>query len=488
MNVARVVEGPARADPDRTALIVGGRRVSYAELDDAARRAAGALAARGVRPGDRVPVLDAAGLPAVAAVLGAERLGAAAAPILPSLTADEVRPLLEAARCVRIGVAGDETAATLEAALGASPLRPSELLAARPLDGPPPDDDAAEALVLFTGGTTGRPKPVPMTHGMVWSRIRAFAPPFDPSVPAAVALVSVPFAHVGGVLGVLVGLASGTTLVVQRRFDAGEWLRLVERHRCSRAFLVPTLIRRILDHPGFAAADLSSLVLVTSGAAPLPPELARRFADALPGCALVNVFGQTETLGAVTAAGPDELRDPRRAGTVGRAMPGVEIRVVDPATGADLPDDTIGEVWVRAPFLGPGWHRTGDLARRDPEGYLYPAGRLAEVINRGGEKVAPAEVEEVLRAHPAVADAAVVGVPDEEMGERVGALVVPREPVEADELRAWCRTRLARHKVPERIALVEALPVNEVGKVPRRAALGLLLERTGRAGPPAARQ
>jgi len=180
------------------------------------------------------------------------------------------------------------------------------------------------------------------------------------------------------------------------------------------------------------------------------------------------VFGQTETLGAVTALTPDDHRA-GRAGSVGRPMPGVEIRIVD-ATENDVPDGETGELWVRAPHTyREGWVRTGDLVRRDADGYLYATGRLSEVINRGGEKIAPDEVEAVLRAHPSVVDAAVVGLPDADMGERVAAVVVSPAGIDPSALRAWCRERLAGFKVPERYAFVDALPLTELGKVSRRA-------------------
>src|SRR5439155_10478009 len=208
-------------------------------------------------------------------------------------------------------------------------------------------------------------------------------------------IVCVPFHHVAGLIGILVGLAGGNTSVLQPRFDAGEWLELVERHRVQRAFLVPAMLHRILDHERFSEADLSSLQMITYGAAAATPALVSRAVQALPRVAFVNVFGQTETLGAVTALGPEDHRA-GRAGSVGRPMPGGEVRVIDPDTGADVADGVVGGFLVRAPHTASaGGLRSGGLVRRDAEGFLYPAGRLNDVINRGGEKVDPAEVEAV---------------------------------------------------------------------------------------------
>jgi long-chain acyl-CoA synthetase len=196
-----------------------------------------------------------------------------------------------------------------------------------------------------------------------------------------------------------------------------------------------------------------------------------------PHVGFLNTFGQTETLGGYTALTPDDHREPSRIGSVGRALPGVEVRIVDPATGGDLPDGETGEVWVRSSQnVVEGWLHTGDLARREADGYIYPAGRMSETINRGGEKFAPSEVAEVVRAHPAVADVGVAGVPDEEMGERVGAAIIVRAGEAAptlEQLREFCRERLAPFKLPERLVVVDTLPYNETGKLPRRAVAAL---------------
>src|SRR6201992_3342656 len=239
----------------------------------------------------------------------------------------------------------------------------------------------------------------------------------------------VPFFHVGGALGTLGSLYSGNTSVVQKRFDAGEWLRLVPEHRVVTTFMVPTMLQRVLDHPDFASTDLTSLVAIAYGAAAAPITLVRRAMAALPHVAFANVFGQTETLGADTTLLPDDHRDPARAGSVGRPLPGVEVRVVDPATGDDVEPGAVGELWVNTTQnVTEGWLHTGDLARQDSDGYIFPSGRLGATINRGGEKFGPLEVEEARASHPAITDVAVAGVADEELGQRVGAVVVARGP------------------------------------------------------------
>jgi long-chain acyl-CoA synthetase len=306
--------------------------------------------------------------------------------------------------------------------------------------------------------------------------------PFDADAPPLIGMMCVPIFHVGGSLGLLGALYSGRTTVVQPRFDAGEWLRLVARYHISSAFLVPTMLQRILDHPDFATTDLSSLRAVYYGAAAAPVALVQRAMAALPKVAFANIFGQTETLGAYTTLTPDDHFAPERIGSVGRVLPGVEIRIVDPATEEDVAPGEVGELWVLSDQnVRPGWLRTGDLARQDADGYIYPSGRLSDTINRGGEKFGPIEIETVLRAHPAIDDVAAAGVPDPEMGERVGVAVVTRAPLTADEVKAYCRERLAIYKTPELVVFVDDLPYSDTGKVVRRQLVELIeseLQRT----------
>jgi len=300
---------------------------------------------------------------------------------------------------------------------------------------------------------------------------------FQAEAKPTVSMLTVPLFHVGGALGILGSLYSGDTAVVQQRFDAGEWLRLVSEHRVTTTFMVPTMLQRILDHPDFASTDLSSLVAIAYGAAAAPLGLVRRAMAALPRVGLANVFGQTETLGAYTTLLPDDHRDPARAGSVGRPLPGVEVRVVDPDTGHDVEAGTVGELWVNtSQNVTEGWLRTGDLARRDGDGYIFPSGRLKDTINRGGEKFGPIEVEEALRSHPAVSDVAVAGIADDELGQRVGAAVVACAPVTLDELRTHCRELIAYFKAPERLAIVDHIPYSAIGKVNREQIATLIAE------------
>ena len=480
MNLGRIIDAVAAGDPARTALIIDGRRISYGELETAVRHCAAALAAHGVLAGERVAVVDGGSLLSIATVLGAGHIGAAAALMNPALTPPELQGLLKNAGCADVAVAGEPYVDRLREAGAATVLSESDL-AGLPSPASPPNitdtPDDGDALILFTSGTTGLPKAIGVTSRRLTMRIKGMTPPFRADTKPSIGMMSVPFFHVGGALGILGSLYSGNTSVVQKRFDAGEWLRLVSEHRVTTTFLVPTMLLRILDHPDFAGTDLTSLVAIAYGAAAAPLTLVRRAMAALPHVGFANVFGQTETLGAYTTLLPKDHRDPARAGSVGRPLPGVDVRVVDSATGIDVESGTVGELWVNTTQnVTEGWLRTGDLARQDSDGYIFPNGRLSDTINRGGEKFGPIEVEEALRSHPAVTDVAVTGIADEELGQRVGAAVVACAPVTLEELRSHCRELIAYFKLPERLAIIDHIPYNATGKVSRHDIASLIAE------------
>jgi acyl-CoA synthetase (AMP-forming)/AMP-acid ligase II len=475
MNIGTIIDATAAADPGRAALIVEGRTVSYGELAHAVDQCAAALVASDVN-GRPVPVVDLASLLSISTVFAAARIGSAAALMNPALTAPELRGLRENAGCAEVGVAGGAYAEKLLEGGATKVLTAADIFSGT-TPGPAPAENVGDrdGLILFTSGTTGLPKAIGISNGQLIARTRGVAEPVRTDAPPDVALMSVPYFHVGGAVGLLANLYAGNTYVVLPKFDAGEWLRLVAEHRAMYTFMVPTMLQRIIDHPDFASTDLSSLTDIAYGAAAAPIALVRRAMDVMPHVRFANVFGQTETLGAYTTLLPEDHDDPSRVGSVGRPLPGVEVRIIDPDTGNDVEAGSVGELWVNSSLnVTEGWLQTGDLARQDADGYLYPSGRIKDTINRGGEKFGPVEVEEALRSHPAIKDVAVAGVADEEMGQRVGAAVVASAPVTLDELRAHCRELIAYFKLPERLLVVDDIPYNDTGKVNRRR-LGQLI-------------
>ena len=486
MNLVELIADPVRQVPGRTALVVNGQQATYGQLGEAIERCAAHLDQRGVRPGDCVALLDDCSPLLIASILGAARIGAAAVPIHVELQLEELREVMRLSECGPVGVAGEPYREKLTAALGRPSLGAADLLETRP-EGEPPavcQDLDQTCVKILTSGTTGLPKPIGFSHRTFTPRMAGFADAFDAEAPYGHSLLCVPGVHIGGLGGLLVGLAGGNTLVLMQRFDAGKWLHQVERHHINMVFLVPTMLRRILDHPDFDRVDLSSLRAVSYGAAAAPTAMVEEMIRRFPaGVAFSNVYGQTETTGAITSFGPadhvlDEGGQLQRAGSVGKLMPGVEHRLVDPEGDRDVPQGEVGELWVRSAFnAAEGWNRTGDLIRIDEDGYLYPVGRLSDTLNRGGEKFGPVEIETVLRRHPGVADVAVAGIADSELGERVGAAIVraPGADLSRDEVVAYCREHLARFKVPERIAFVDEIAHTAMWKVSRKQIAELIV-------------
>ncbi len=485
MNVGHATDAPLAAVPDRVALVVDGEALTYRQLEHRIRQVEAALTAVGVGPGDRVALVNLGSVLSVATIFGAARLGAATAQMNAYLTPGELGQLA-ALTGTRIGVAGHRYAGSLGSVLDGPVLVEEQVFNTAVDEGAEPASvgrDADTALVLFTSGTTGLPKPIPISHGVVADRLAFYSKPIDPEVPQVVDMMSAPIFHIAGTLGLFVSLHQGKQMVLLPRFDPGQWLALVQRHRVTQTFVVPTMLRRILDHPDFAATDLSSLRSLSYGAAAAPVDLVRRAVATFPTVDFSNTFGQTETLGAYAALTPEDHRRGDRFDSVGRPLAGVDLKIVEPGTDREVEPGRVGEFVVRADQnTTTEWLHTGDTGRQDDEGYLYLVGRLSDTINRGGEKFGPVEVEEVLRSHPLVVDAGVVGVPDPDLGERVGAMVVVSEPVSVEALLRHCASELATYKVPEYLEFSDELPVTVLGK-PDRLALRARLggaERVGR--------
>jgi acyl-CoA synthetase (AMP-forming)/AMP-acid ligase II len=355
-------------------------------------------------------------------------------------------------------------------------------------DGALPYVDAdAVAVLLYTSGTTSAPKAVLLRHRHLCSYIFGVVE-FGSAAPGETALCTVPPYHIAGIMGVLTPLYSGRRLAFLPQFEATAWLRAAARHEVTHAFVVPTMLSRIVEAlDADPALRPSALRHIAYGGGPIHRALVERALALLPDVDFVNAYGLTETSSTVAVLSPDDHRtavasaDPAvraRLGSVGRPLPGIDVRILDDA-GQELPAGEVGIVSIAGPQVS-GQYRgadapegrfvTGDLGHLDAGGYLFLGGRSDDVIIRGGENISPGEVEDVLAGHPDVRNVAVVGVPDEEWGQRVVAFVEARTAwhASADDLREWARHDLAGFKIPASVVFLDELPRNDTGKVLRR--------------------
>jgi long-chain acyl-CoA synthetase len=469
----------------------GERHWTFAQYADAVARQAAALQARGITPGDRVALLAPNNDRLITLLMACWWLGAVPCPMNVRWSLPELRFAVGdcGARLLVADAPFDDTAGDLAqvTAVAAAAQIADEALRLAPLEDTRTGGDAL-AAILYTGGTTGRSKGVVLSHANFWTASMARGAELN-NAPDSVSLLVAPLFHVAG-LGRLVGQSIvGGTCVTMPQFRPEAVLAAIERHRITDTIVVPTMLQALLDAPGFDAAKLQSLDRIAFGAAPMPPDLLDRALDAWPQAEFFQAYGLTETAGAVCINLPaNHRREARQNGllrSVGRAGLGAEIRVVD-EQGQEVPRGEVGEIVVRGPMVTrgywnlpeataqafrDGWFRTGDGGRMADDGHLFIADRLKDMVITGGENVYPAEVEAALRGHPAVSEAAVIGLPDARWGETVHAVVVlkPEADIDpaavADTLQAWCRTRLAGYKCPRSFAVRDSMPLSAAGKV-----------------------
>ena len=459
----------ARRDSAAPAL-TGERAVSYAELVELAAAAAGWLDELGFADGSPVPALLDTSAVSLALVVAGSCTGRPIAPLGPRLTARELAGCVDGLDAPVL-ITEPQYAEQAAAAAGRAGRKFAVVPALEPDSGRklvPETRPEAIAAILHTSGTTGAPKQVPIRQDRLASRVTVSSALMAVG-PGSVYASGSPFYHIAGLGNLAVMVAVGATVVPFPRFSVEAWQEL-SGYGVTHAFLVPTMIERLLDA---GALTLPGLRLLQYGAAPIRTAALAGAVAGLPGVRFINMFGQTEGSPITCLVQADHDRAlagrPDLLASVGRAAPGIELRLADPdAQGA-------GEILARGDHLfklaGDGWLHTGDLATVDGEGYVYLVGRLGDRIKRGGENVHPVEVEDVLREHPAVAEVAVVGVPDEQLGQAVRAFVVldPQVPAPgAEELRAFARRELAGFKVPTSWLFVGELPRNASGKILRR--------------------
>ena len=456
MNLSRVLSDGAAAHGERPALWFEGQPISYSELDGTARAVERALADRGVGPGDRVAVKLPNSPAFVAALFGALRRGAIVVPLNVLLA----RPEIE-----------ERMAASTSATLVDEELRAD----GEPTDVTVPREGSDPAVVLYTSGTSGRPKGAILTHGGILAAARNAAGALALG-PQDVVLGAAPFSHVLGLsTGIVSTLLAGAAVSVVGRFEPEQTLATMTETHTTVLLGVPTMCIALCQ-AARGARELPPVRIAHVGGAAVPEGVARDFEQTFGG-RVVEGYGLTELSGIATTFPVGRSRKP---GSVGVPLGGTELAI------RDADGEGVGEVVFRGPSVIPaywndpdatasaidedGWLATGDIGRVDDEGDLHLVDRKTELIIRGGYNVYPREVEEALYAHPDVLEAAVVGVPDAMLGEEVAALVVrrPGAAVTADELEAWSRERVAKYKVPRRIAFVDDLPKGPTGKVLKR--------------------
>jgi long-chain acyl-CoA synthetase len=457
-NFVCAVEANARRFGVKTALLCGEDKLSWSELDAFAAGFARDLATEGVVAGDRVALLLPNSAQFVVAFLAVLKLGATPAPLNPLIKEEELaaftadlRPKLSIDHVVM----SQGSCQTME-----------EL--------------SSPSLILYTSGSTGRPKGAVFSHTALTFANHSWAEPVMGLTPDDRVLVAVPLAHSLGLNGgLLAPLLSGATVVVLERFTPEAVFAAVKKHRVTVLPAVATIFRRLLNSAAFSGSDFSSLRLAVSGAAPCPWELAVEWREKTS-TRIVRGYGMTELFRPLSfrADDPSDVPD-----AVGKAVPGVEIRL---ALDEAVSRDNIGELWIRSPammdcyldapeetaeVISNGWFKTGDLATVSPQGYVQIVGRVRERILRGGYSIFPQEIEAILLSHPAVGEAAVVGVPDVDLGEEVAAFVSLKrtEKLTSEDLLIFCRERLARYKYPRRVYVVTELPKGPTGKILKSA-------------------
>ena len=489
-SISALLDRAAAEHPDRAALRMDDLVLSYAQLREAAGRMSTLLAGLGVEPGDRVGLM----LPNVpafpVAFYGALAGGAVVVPMNPLLKSREVSYYLGDSGA-KVIIAWN--AAAGEAAKGAADAG-AELIVAETPDlsslleevsaapGSSGRGDLDDAVILYTSGTTGRPKGAELTHAGLVSNAEISARTLFGVSPDDVIMGCLPLFHVFGLTcGLNVSVASAATLTLLPRFDPAKALDIIQRDQVTIFEGVPTMYAAMLHLPDADPAQAATLKLCASGGAAMPVEILRGFESRF-GCVILEGYGLSETSPVASFNHPDEVR---KAGSIGTPIEGVEMRLIDDDWNT-VPAGEIGEIAIRGHNVmkgywnkpeataevmsADGWFRTGDMARVDADGYYFIVDRKKDLIIRGGYNVYPREIEEVLHEHPAVAEVAVIGIPDANLGEEVGAAVAlkPGASATPDELRAFARDRVAAYKYPRQVWLVDALPKGPTGKILRR--------------------
>lgn len=499
MLVHHFLEYYARNQPDLPCLSQAGKTCSYGEVERFANQAANGLRALGIGHGDRVAILGENSLEHLVLFMAAGKIGAVSVSLNYRLAPAELAFIITDANA-RALLALDGMAASLAGLRSQLPGDITVLAddiddtrnwrqwlaeqdSSRPAAPPAPTDPC---LQLYTSGTTGNPKGVVISHYNLLSLVTMnnTASPHRPD-PGMATIICAPMFHIGGVGSMIYNLCMGMHTLMHRSFDPARVIADMEKHPVCNIFMVPAMIMACLQLPDIGQRDFSQLRQIFYGASPISESVLRRALEIFQ-CDFIQMYGMTETTGTVVNLSADDHRAalagrPELLRSCGRASVGAEVKVVD-AAGAELPAGEIGEIWLRsdtnmlsyyklpeasAANLSDGWVHTGDAGFMDEQGYLFLKDRIKDMVVSGGENIYPVEVENVLAMHPAIADVAVIGVPDEHFGEALLAFVVsaPGATLALDDMIAFCRGKIASYKIPRRLELIDELPRNPSGKI-----------------------
>ena len=510
MNTAEFLDIATAICPDRIAVVFEGKRYSFKDIAERVNRLANALTDLGIQKGDRVAILQVNCNQYPEAYYAVAKIGAIFVPLNFRAKQRELTHMLDNSGASALFV-GERYVDVVNAmrpdlpllkhfiCIEAKPegmLNYDELLAqASPQEVFTEISDDDNTVLMYTAGTTGLPKGVPFTHNSFSVYVLGNVSPVDPEIEET-NLLTMPLYHVAGIQAMLAATYGGRTLAMMKQFEVKEWLETVAREKANRVMLVPTMLKWVIDSPDFQKYDLSSLKVITYGAAPMPFEVIKKAMELLPNVMFINAYGGTETASTITTLSPDDhvisgtdeekqKKLKRLSSSIGKPLDDVEMKVVD-EEDKEVPIGEVGEIVARGPrvmtgywkdeektakaFTKDGWLRTGDMGYMDEEGYFYLAARADDLIIRGGENISPEEIENVLYAHPAVEEVAVIGVPDPEWGQEPKAVVVlkPGKTATAEELIDFCRDKLAGFKRPRSVVFIDELPRTSTGKILKR--------------------
>jgi acyl-CoA synthetase (AMP-forming)/AMP-acid ligase II len=486
LSISLLLEMAVAADPDRTAVAWDGKALTAGGLSDLADGGAGVIASLGAQ---HVAYVGTGGVMLPVLMFAAARAGVPITPLnyrLSHANLIELIDRLPTPLVVANGPYVDSLSRAGRKVLSAKVFL-RDALTVDPVSNFAQPDQVA--VVLFTSGTTSRPKAVELTHANLTGYITQTVE-FGSAAVDDAALICVPPYHIAGVSAVLSNLYAGRRMVYLPQFDAHEWIRLVHDQNITNATVVPTMLDRVIDALEARPELLPSLRTLAYGGSRVPLPLVRRALRLMPDVGFVNAYGLTETSSTIAVLTPEDHRGAeeaedaavaRRLGSVGRAVAGIELQIRD-EHGTVLPSGATGELWVRGPQVSgryaeigsvlddEGWFATRDVASIDAEGYLFIGGRADDTIIRGGENIAPAEIEDVLVEHPDVRQCAVIGVDDPSWGQIIVAAIVPDAEATPDpeSLRDYVRAQLRGSRTPDRVVFLNDLPTNTSGKVVRR--------------------